>query len=160
MLKYLGILLIAAVTAGYGGLCAYSLKKEALVLNGFLLLARRIRTRIECFRQPLSEIYRDFSHPALDGAGFTEELRESGFTAALCKTKNSLGLREELFALVGEFGNELGKSYSEEQVRHCERYILRMEEALVGLEEELPRRRKTVRALSAAAAVMAVILLI
>ncbi len=160
MMQLLGILLIVTAAYGIGTAISRSLRLEYRRLVGFEKLLRLIRARIECFNQPLSSIYADFSEEALDECGFSEELKRSGFTEALCRCRDRLGLRRELLALLAEFGASLGKSFSEEQLRHCDRYIALLGEKAAVLEKELPVRQKTVRTLTAAAAVMASILLI
>ncbi len=156
----MGILLISAVAVGFGMIYSYSLRLEYKRLLGFLKLIRLIRARIECFNQPLSEIYADFSEESLDECGFSGELRKSGYSTALCKHKDRLAIRGELLTVLADFGSGLGKSFSEEQIRHCDRYISMIEEKAAGLEKELPVRSKTAHALSAAAAIMIAIILI
>ncbi len=160
MIKLVGCIFILMAAGGFGLLYAGSLKEERERLRGFYRLACLIRTRIECFNQPLSEIYCDFSDEALDPIGFTEFMREKGFDQALCLTKGRLGLRDELYSLVLEFGKELGKSYSSDQLRHCERYISLFENKLKELDSELPSRAKLVGVISCAAAVLTVIILV
>lgn len=160
MIKIVGILLISVAAIGFGMLYSYSLRLEYKRLLGFQKLISLIRTRIECFNQPLSEIYTDFSEESLDECGFTAELKRSGYVPALCKYKDHLTIRSEILAVLADFGSGLGKSFSEEQIRHCDRYISVIEEKVSELEKELPIKSKTARALSAAAAIMIAIILI
>lgn len=60
MIKIVGILLISVAAIGFGMLYSYSLRLEYKRLLGFQKLISLIRTRIECFNQPLSEIYIGF----------------------------------------------------------------------------------------------------
>lgn len=160
MIRLLGIGMIAVSTAVFGISYASSLYHELRVLRAFWHLTERIRSRIECFCQPLSDIYPGFSDPTLEACGFTEELQRSGFTVALCKCKGALGLRPAYFAMLAEYGEGLGKSFAEEQLRHCQKYQKELENAVKHLEEELPTRAKLIRTLSLAVAAMAVILLL
>ena len=160
MIRLCGIGMIAAASVAFGLCYTASLRHELLVLRAFLRLLERIRTRIECFCEPLGDIYRGFSDDILDGCHFTEELCRSGFTVALCKGKGALGLSAEHFSLLAECGEGLGKSFSEEQVRHCERYQKELTVAIRRLEERLPTQARLARTLSVAIAAMTVILLI
>ena len=160
MVKTLGIIMIFIAATGFGASYSRALREEYERMLGFCRLARLIRTRIECFNQPLSEIYLDFSDGALDSCGFSEELKKSGFVVALCKCKASLGIRGETLTMLYSFGSELGKSFADEQVKHCDRAVARMSEKAAELEKELPQKAKTAMVLSAAAAVMAAIVLI
>ena len=90
MMRVLGIILICAAAGGSGMLYAASLNREYEKILGFIRLIRFIGTRIECFSQPLMTVYADFSDPALDSCGFTDALREDGFTPALCRCRDEL----------------------------------------------------------------------
>ena len=57
MIRMIGILLVIGGPVGAGLLYAAALKAEIRRFEGFLKLARLIRSRIECFRQPLASIY-------------------------------------------------------------------------------------------------------
>lgn len=160
MLKIAGIFIIFAVSAGMGVIYSNALKEEYGRTVGFIKLIRFIKIRIECFNQPLSEIYSDFSEKALEECGFISEMRRSGYLSALYKMKNTLSLRDDIFILLTEFGSELGKSMTEEQIRLCERYIYLADEKAKEIEKEVPTKTKLVRALSVAAAAMWVIMLI
>ncbi len=159
MIKLIGIAVLLLTAVGFGFTYSHLLDAEYRRVLGFIKLAKLIRVRIECFSQPLSEIYGDFSDEALDSCGFTEDLQKSGFITALCKHKALLGIRGELLSCLSDFGGELGKSFSDEQVRHCERYIALLEEKASEIERELPTRTKMARVLSFSVAVMMAILL-
>ena len=158
MIRFCGMALTALSTLLFGALYCTHLQSECRQLEGFLRLARLIRTRIECFHQPLSRIYADFSDPTLDAIGFPDALRQNGLFAALIQSKDRLGLSEESFSLLGEFAAGLGKSPVDDQVRHCS--IRALEERCETLRRELPAKLRLARTLSAAAAAMTVILLL
>lgn len=160
MTHLLGILLIVGGTVGGGMLYAVAVKEELSRFEGFLKLARLIRSRIECFRQPLALIYADFEDEALAACGFCQDLKQGDFLLALAKNKDTLGLRPSLLDLLSDFGSELGKSHAEDQVRHCDRCLAAMEEALAALRTEGADRIRLSRALSFALAAMVTILLL
>lgn len=160
MIRLLGIGLIAVILAGTGFCYGKATREEIRRWEGFLKLVRLIRSRISCFRQPLAVIYADFSDEALDACGFTEELKKGSFSQALAKTKDTLGLRTELIAILSDFGGELGKSHADDQIQHCNRCLHQMEEALAMLETERPEKTRLVRTLSFAVAAMATLLLL
>ena len=158
MIRLLGILIIAASTAAFGISFALSLRQEYRAFSSLLRLARLIRERIACFRQPLGEIYAEYDDPFLQSCGFLAVLRKEGLLLALQKRGTALGLRRELLSLVTEFGQGLGERFANEQLRHCDRCLARMEEALTSLEKELPARTRLVRTLTVASALLTVIL--
>lgn len=160
MIRLMGILLIIGGTVGAGFLYAAAVKEEMRRFEGFLKLARLIRSRIECFRQPLASIYADFEDEALEACHFCEALRQGDFLLALSKTKDDLGLRPALIDLLADFGGELGKSHAEDQLRHCDRCIGQMEETLAVLRAESADKIRLSRALSLALAAMVTILLL
>ena len=160
MLTEAGIVLVAAGIGGAGFLYATSLREELRRAEAFLRLAHRIRARIACFRQPLSAIYEEFSDEVLDNTPFGEALRTGGFAEALAKCGDGLGLPPSFMALLYDFGQELGRSSAEEQIRHCDRCIGNMEEAVEALRREYPVRSRLSRTLSLCLAAMAALLLI
>ncbi len=160
MLKMLGIVIILAASAGAGIIYSNALREEFRKTAGFVKLIRFIKVRIECFNQPLTEIYRDFSEKSLEDCGFISEMRSSGYISALYKLKNILALKDDVFVLLSDFGSELGKSMSEDQIRLCERYIHMIDEKVKETEKEMPTKIKLAGALSAAAAAMWIIMLI
>lgn len=160
MMRVLGIILICAAAGGSGMLYAASLNREYEKLLGFIRLIRFIGTRIECFSQPLMTVYADFSDPALDSCGFTGALREDGFTTALCRCRDELCLDDAVFGILSEFGDGLGKSFSDDQVKHCARYADMLSKRASELEKTLPGRKKTAVAVSASLAVMAAVILL
>ncbi len=160
MIRLFGLALIAVATFGFGALYADLLQKEIRRWEGFLSLGETVRSRICSFRQPLSEIYRDFSDEALDACGFTARLRESGFPAALCACREALGLRPPLVALLSDFGERLGKSYTEDQLRLCDRFLTEGGQWLTRLKADQPGKARLARTVSAAIAALSFILLL
>lgn len=159
MMRIIGMLLICAAAGGSGVLYAASLNEEYRRMVGFVRLIRFICTRIECFNQPLVTVYADFSDPALDACGFTAALRENGFTAALGMSTEALCLDTSVIDLLNEFGEGLGKSFSDNQVKHCSRYADMLSERAAELERSLSGRKKTAVAVSTSLAVMAAVIL-
>lgn len=158
MIAVLGTAVLSLSIFGFGFSYNSQLKAQRESLNGIIRLAERIKARIECFRSPLDEIYKDFTHPFLDSIGFTCELRENGLGFALVKTRSRLCLSRELFSEISEFAEGLGKSYADEQVRYCTSYINKLEKALSELDESIPVKTRMSLSLSAAGAAMAAIL--
>lgn len=157
MLTAVGTVAVCLSAIGLGSSYASSLKREKESLGGLLSLCERIETRIECFRQPLPEIYRDLDDRRLDPE-FLHDLKESGLSYALTRNRRRLCIRQELYSELLSFASELGKSYAEGQVRLCRKYEARLRDSLEGIEASLPSRTRLSLTLSAAAAAMAAIL--
>ncbi len=160
MIRLLGLALVVGSTLGSGLLYAASLTEELRTWEGLLRLARHIRGRIESFHQPLILIYADFRDEGLEACGFLPALREEGFDRALTACRGRLRLRSPLWELLFDFGSQLGKSLADDQLRHCDRCIAAMEEALLALRQEHPERLRLSRTLALSLAAMAVLLLL
>ena len=158
MTAAIGTVLTCLCIFGLGRSYSLYIKKESANLRALILLIERIRTRIECFRQPLCDIYDGFSNDALDPIGFTDDLKTNGLSFALIKNRSALCLRNDTFALLNEFALSLGKSYASEQVRLCLDTKESLNERLSQIERELPSKSRLSLTLSAAAAAMTAIL--
>lgn len=158
MITSIGAVVTCLSVIGFGHSYGVSLKKESRNLRALILLTDRIRARIECFRQPLNDIYDGFSNDELDSIGFTQDLKTSGLSFALVKHKSALALKNDTFALLSEFAGSVGKSYADEQVRLCTDLKQALETRLFLMEKELPIKTRLGLTLSAAAAAMTAIL--
>jgi hypothetical protein len=157
MLTVIGTAAVCLSAIGLGTSYASSLRHERDVLLALLSLCQRISTRIECFRQPLPDIYRDLEDGRLDPQ-FLSDLKESGLSYALVKNKRRLCLSHEIYGELCAFASELGKSYADGQIRLCRECTLRLKNASEELEGRLPSRVRLSLTLSAAGAAMAAIL--
>ena len=126
--------------------------------EGFLLLLRHIRTGIVCFSNPIEDIYRSFTNPALEACGFLPALRTGGFAHALRVCRESLYMEEEEWHTLLAFSEEVGKSYSHEQAAICDYTIAEMEKALHCRQEEAPRRARAARSLTGGGGLMLLLL--
>ena len=158
MTAAIGTVLTCLCIIGLGRSYSLHIKKEIANLRALILLIERIRARIECFRQPLCDIYDGFSNDDLDRIGFTDDLKANGLSFALIKHRGALGLRNDTFLLLNEFALSLGKSYASEQVRICLDVKESLSDRLSQLERELPSKSRLSLTLSAAAAAMTAIL--
>ena len=157
MLTVMGTVAVCISAVGLGVSYAHSLKRQRDSITALLSLCERIRMRIECFRQPLPDIYEGFDDDRLD-AQFLYDLKESGLSYALTKNRRRLSLSPELYGSLCSFSSELGKSYAEGQIRLCHECILALKGAIAELEAKLPSRVRLSLTLSAATAAMAAIL--
>lgn len=157
MLTAAGTVAVCLSAVGLGSAYASSLKRERDSLGALLSLCERIETRIECFRQPLPDIYRDLDDGRFDPE-FLHDLKESGLSYALTRGRRRLCIGQELYSELLSFASELGKSYAEGQVRLCRSCEVRLREELQLLEGELPSRIRLSLTLSVAAAAMTAIL--
>ncbi len=127
-------------------------------IEGLCRLVGFIRSRIECYNEPLSEIYSEFEDEALEACGFLEKLRSDGFSAAVEQCGDSFS-DDELLRSLYDFSSRLGKSLSPEQLQNCDAALEYLNMCLKREREKLPQKIKLIKAVSAASAVMTVIVL-
>lgn len=160
MLRLIGAAALLLLSLYVGASLAAMEKKRLRQTEGFLLLVRYIREQISCFRRPLSDIYAGFRNEALDSVGFLPVLANGDFAAALTEARDCLYLEEEELKLLYVFAESVGQSFEEEQRALCAYTERELEKALARRREELPKRVRVLRTLSAVFGGMIVILLL
>lgn len=160
MIRLLGVLLIALSSIFTGAVYINGIAEEKKRLSALHLLMKTIRARIACFSEPLNKIYEDFYDEALDTCGFLSVLKEKGLAFALKEKEASLFLPKEATEQLCGFASLLGKSFTEDQLKHCDYYLERFEDTLARLEEEYPRKRKLAKTLSLSLGLLAFLLLL
>lgn len=158
MIAAVGILILSLSLLGFGLSYNSVLKAERESIDGLIQLAERLRSRIECFRQPLDEIYEGFSHKHLDSIGFTDHLKRSGLSNALGNKGKLLGISTDMLEKSKKFSSDLGKSYSAEQIRLCQAYLDELKKEMSNIEGALNQKTRLSLSLAGAAAAMAAIL--
>lgn len=128
--------------------------------EGFLLLLRHIRTQIACFRTPVGEIYAGFENRALASCGFLAALRRDGFAAALRECRPGLYLGSEELALLAAFGDEVGKSYCEEQLALCDYTVGELESLFTKRRDEESGRTRVAHSLVITGSLMLILILL
>lgn len=158
MIAAVGILILSLSLLGFGFSYSSVLKAEKESIDGLIQLTERIRSRIECFRQPLDEIYEGFSHRHLEGIGFTDDIKKHGLFFALKSKGRLLGISSDILEASKKFASDLGKSYSIDQIRLCEAYLDELKKEMSNIEGSLSQKTKLSLSIAGAAAAMAAIL--
>lgn len=125
--------------------------------EGFLLLLRHIKAQISCFCTPVRDIFFSFENEALERAGFLCEAEKGDFASALSSCRDKIYLEGEEINLLLAFGEELGKSYREEQLESCDYYIGELEALYAKRREEQPKRLRLFRSLVLSGGLMVII---
>jgi len=150
--------LILAVS-GIGG--AYWLNQSATAslrqVEAWLALLRYVKTQVECFSLPVSEILRRADPQLLRGCGYMGTMPPRSFEALLTFCAIRDGETEQL---IRSFAEEFGKSYREEQSRGCDYYFSLLDARREGLVSQLPAKKRINSALCVSGALALVILLI
>lgn len=155
--KLIGSLLILCGGIALGlALAAYE-RRRCRQAEGFLALLRHIRLQIECFSLPVKRILSGCDGKLLADCGVESESL-SDFHTLLRETR--LYVPEEFCRLLWDFGERLGASYREDQLRCCDYFTERLIPWCDRLRTELPRREKMMLLLPIALAAMLVLLLL
>ena len=126
--------------------------------EGLLLLLRHLRAQVSAYSLPRDEIYRTFSHAALERCGFLALLRDGGLAAALSAEKLALGA-ETLRPLV-LFAEGEGRRLKEEELTAVSLAIEGMEACLTDVKRRLPERLRLSRTLVLTGGMMIAIFLL
>ncbi len=160
MITTVGIAVLSLSIMGFGFSYNKALRNEKESIEGLILLAERINTRIKCFRQGLSEIFDGFSHPFLDAVGFTSVLKENGMSHALDISGDKLFVGRDVMNESKKFADGLGKSYYDEQLTLCEDYLSFLKNKHDVISAGLPTKIKLSISLSCAVSALTAILFI
>ncbi len=158
--KLLGAVFVAAASLIMSNYLCSRLGRERDELEGFIALISRIRLEISCFSRPLSEIYSEFSSPSLDAVGFTEALRARGFYGAVCESASVLSISREAKELLISFSEDLGRGYSEDEIKRCDHLLASLDGEYKKCLDALPGKSKLIRSLSLTFGISVIIILI
>lgn len=152
-MKSLGLLLVC-FSPVYIGLRFSSLaKKELFELEGFIAMVREIQYGISFSLAKQGDIFKAFTHPALEKNGFLPLLRtlpvgsESILTQGLHLGGKQLSVDREVKKILLSFAAGLGKVSLERQMAECELCIKRLEHIAAEKRTRLPAQQKLSRSL-------------
>ena len=125
--------------------------------ESFIGWIRFIKTQIECFSMPISEILRICPSDVSDGCGYTCSIAAENAADFIKKCRIcDLETKRQL----DRFCAGIGKGYREEQTAFCDYYIELLENRRKMLSDQLPTRKKLNSVLCLSSALAVVILLI
>lgn len=152
--------LIGALMLGScGTFCALHLNKRAAEslsqIKGWISLVRYVRTQIECFSAPVSEILSRCEPDALRACGYARD----GIPEGLCSLLEGCEILDgETEKIISDFAGEFGRSYREEQVKRCDYYLSLLDSRRAAIQSQLPSKKKLNATLCIAGALAIVIL--
>ncbi len=156
MNKIIGGLLLITVALVASAVMIIKERRRLSQLRAFSELIEFIYKQIEAFNLPIAEIL-SIADPEL--------LRECGFSDKVSDFKGLLS-HEGLFidaktkSLVFNFVTGLGRSYRDEQLRHCEYYLKEIKGYTELAAAEYPKKCKLILTLSLCAALGLIIIMI
>ena len=127
--------------------------------EAYLAFLQFVREQISCFCTPTEQIYLRCDEPRLLENGFLPRLRDgAGYEEALRASFHRL--TPASYRLLLRFGEGIGRSYREEQLRLCDESIRTLSEQTDRVREEAPNKQKVYRTLTLCCALMALLLLL
>jgi hypothetical protein len=149
-----------AILALCGALCSFFMNQSAIAkceqIDAIIRFLRYVRNQVECYSLPSNEILALCDSALLERCGFYNCFGEGSFE----KLAYDCDIYDvECARIVREFLCGFGKSYREEQIKECERYIAELEERRDRLFAELPKKKKVNSVLCIASALCVGIML-
>lgn len=150
--------LILALSGVVGALTMNSAaSKKATQSEALIAFLRFVRSRIECFSLPASEIIARCDKSLLSECGYNGDIppRDMG------DLFEAMGIRDdESYRILQAFAEGFGNSYREEQLKECDYYIDLLCERSQKIGEELPKKKKLNSTLCISSALGVAILLL
>ncbi len=125
-------------------------------IDALLHLMRFIRSQIDCFCLPMSEIFLRVDEELLRACGV--ELRPESFEILISRLEPKPD--DNVMKLLTSFSSQLGSSYREEQLKSLDYHISALSDIRESFEGELKKRKKLNLTLCLSAAAGIVILFI
>ncbi len=152
-----GALILAC--SGFGAALAINSKlshamKQTDALTVFLCF---VRSQIECFSLPASEIISMFDKELLRGCGFCAEVVPSDMRSLIYGFEVD---DAEARSIIRRFADSFGQGYREEQIKECDYYIELLRERRQALAQTLPAKKKVNCTLCISSALALIILLL
>ncbi len=152
-MKLAGLLLVCFCPVYMGLHFSSDAKKEVFELEGFIAMVREIHYAISFSLAKQGDIFKSFTHPALEKNGFLPLLRtlpvgsESILTQGFRCAGAKLAIDTEARKILDDFAAGLGKVSLERQNAECELCIHRLEHIVSEKRARLPARQKLSRSL-------------
>lgn len=142
MIKFVGLLCLFLFSALGGHLLAKREKEQIESSEGMLCLIRTIRQNVMFFRVHLDEVYRQFSHPSLQGSGFLVHLKQKGLKDAYLCEKERFGYDTFTETRFLSFADSLGKLPIDEQIHSCDLLCDLLEEKIKEAKANYPTKKR------------------
>ncbi|MEE0970429.1 MAG: stage III sporulation protein AB [Clostridia bacterium] len=155
MNKIIGAFLLLSVALLASFALIYKEKRRISQLSAISELVGFIYKKIEAFNMPVPDILRSADPVLLKNCGFADELE---FSALL--SRDDLYIDEKTKSYLYDFSAGLGRSYRDEQLRHCAYYLSELEAYSKVQKADYPKKRRMILTLSVCAALGIIIIMI
>lgn len=159
MLKYLGLAMLALSGIFISREYEKKERKRLFELSEFIRLFEHIKHKISCFLSPKSDWLSDFETESAPISEFLNISRKNGLSDAFLSVRDKLSLGSEADAIL-RILSSLGKTYKDGEIALLDAALSSLSEIERQLSVECEKNIKTVKVLTAAAALGLIILLI
>lgn len=155
--KLFGVMLV--IIGGAISACVLNMRAKISLTHTEAMISflRFVKVRVDCYAMPIDRILSDCDESIYEGLGYTDAKKPEDLAAL---AKHCTSLRGDIKDIMTKFASEFGKSYREEQVKLCDRYIDEMLMLRSDISARLPMQKKLNSTLCISGAMAIVILLI
>ena len=153
------MIITAACACCIGFVKAREAKKELIFTDNLLDLFKHIRNNIEYFNLPLDEIFNSYSPKHKIFGSFFEQIKVCGWSDVIARKEYNY-ISAKTFRLIAEYGNELGKSDKDNQLKLSGFYIDELTEIYNELSQRVPQKMRVYISLGFYTGILIIILFI
>ena len=158
--KIIGSLAVLVSAAMLAARTSSAMREGVAQTEAFILLVRRVREEISCFRTPRERILAAHSSEVLLRAGIDLSGTGGDLYAALLAARPRLYIEGEAYRALLAFSSRLGEGYAEEELARCDLCLFALDRSLEEGRLRLPRAAKLSRTLALGSALAVIILLV
>ena len=159
MIKYFGLLLIAAAGILFSREYEKKQSKRLFELSEFIRFFEHIKTKISCFLSPKSDWLSDFLSDDPEISEFLAAAKSLPLDLSFEKSMDKLSLGEER-EIIKKLFTSLGRAYKDDEVGLLSLALNELHREKTRLDDDCAKNIKTVKVLCAAISLGLIILLI
>lgn len=167
-MKIIGAMLVFFVSFSFGIYAGKCEQKRVDEAEAFLSLFEYIKNQVSYFLTPTKQMYKGFANDVLENIGFLEKLRShesdeiyfDAWKEAFSACEKDLHISSEEKKIILGFGECVGKSDGNMQIKSFDYYIGLLSAELEKARAETAKNKKVYRTIGFAIGAMAAILLI
>ena len=155
--KLIGVTLVVVGGAASAYVMNTRVTSSLLQAEAMISFLRYVKLRVDCYAMPIDRILADCDKSIYERIGYADAKKPEDLS---CLASRCISLNREIKAIMEKFALEFGKSYREDQVKLCDRYIDELTTLRSDISARLPMRKKLNSTLCISGAMAIVILLI
>ncbi len=160
ILKFSGSVFVILLALMFSKEYETFLSSRISVLIGFSELLKHIRTRVDCFQEPISDLMSGFENEALERSGYLKAATVGDISNAYFEREGELSLSADAKKILFGFFKDFGEDYRDGTLRLTDEAIASLDALQKKESMAAESSLKVCRTLAVALALGAVILLI